>query len=75
MACFQKGGTGVTPVKSGVAPDFAGGYGTRLIGQIWSRRADHNGFERDARNGRPEARATTNASRQNFYLPPAAASP
>jgi hypothetical protein len=52
------GGTGVAPVKSGVAPDF-----------VWSQPLPHQarwssdddafpGFGRDARNNRPEACAT-----------------
>ena len=48
------GGTGVPPVKSGVAPDFAGKV------RLWLRDVPEQSFAaggsgRDARNDRPEA--------------------
>jgi hypothetical protein len=52
MACFHNGGTGVTPVKSGVAPDFVGRRCLRMDvrqGVNWGRPA---GSGRHARNNR-----------------------
>ena len=52
------GGTGVTPVKSGVAPDFVGRRGLRVdVGQE-DNCVRLAGFGRDARNNRLEACAT-----------------
>jgi hypothetical protein len=57
-ACFENGGTGVSPVKSGVAPDFVKGHPLLVIRRNQSQATSRNGFGRDARNHRPEACAT-----------------
>jgi hypothetical protein len=51
------GGTGVTPVKSGVAPDFARTGTVRIVSRLQSGRVPHD-FGRDARNYRLEAGST-----------------
>ena len=57
-SAFQIGGTGVAPVKSGVPPDFVRCHPLLVYCRNQSQFTSHNGFERDARNNRPEACAT-----------------
>jgi len=53
------GGTGVAPVKSGVAPDFVVALSMARRWKIAEcGRSSREGFGRDARNDRPEACAT-----------------
>ena len=56
--CFQNGGTGVSPVKSGVSPDFVRNRPALVVRRTLSQSTTRNGFGRDARNDRPEACAT-----------------
>jgi hypothetical protein len=59
------GGTGVAPVKSGVAPDFIVALSMARRRKIAEcGRSSCDGFGRDARNHRPEACAT----RHSFYI-------
>ena len=55
---FWKGGTGVTPVKSGVAPDLIQHRPTPVVRTNHSQSTSPDGFGRDAQNNRPEACAT-----------------
>jgi len=55
---FRKGGTGVTPVKSGVAPDFVNDRPPLVDRTNQSQSTSPDGFGRDAQNNRPEACAT-----------------
>ena len=55
---FRDGGTGVEPVKSGVAPDFVGRRGLRGDARQEGNCGRPAGFGRDARNHRLEACAT-----------------
>jgi hypothetical protein len=61
--CRAPGGTGVAPVKSGVAPDFGGQRS--LAGDSLPPRPilSPAGFGRDARNHGPEARATQRSAK------------
>jgi hypothetical protein len=52
------GGTGVAPVKSGVAPDFVGRRWLRVDVRRKENCGRPAGFGRDARNHRLEACAT-----------------
>jgi len=53
------GGTGVAPVKSGIAPDFVVALSMARTWKIAEcGRSSCDGFGRDARNRRPEACAT-----------------
>src|ERR1022692_4383450 len=54
-ACFQSGGTGVSPVKCGVAPDFVGRRPQQMAWKNQSPATSRPGFGRGARNHRPEA--------------------
>jgi hypothetical protein len=54
---FQIGGTGVAPVKSGVAPDFGRGRSQR-VNRKQTLAMSPAGFGRDAQNNWPEASAT-----------------
>jgi hypothetical protein len=56
-AAFLNGGTGVAPVKSGVAPDFVSGR-SQLVNRKQIPAMSPAGFGRDAQNNRPEACAT-----------------
>jgi hypothetical protein len=58
VSMLLSGGTGVTPVKSGVTPNFVGGDGVLVHWQWRRNRSPANGFGRDARNNRPEACST-----------------
>jgi hypothetical protein len=55
---FRDGGTGVAPVKSGVAPDFVNHRPTRVVRTNQNQSTSPDGFGRDAQNNRPEACAT-----------------
>ena len=55
---FWNGGTGVTPVKSGVTPDFVNHRPPRVVRTNQSQSTSPDGFGRDAQNNRPEACAT-----------------
>jgi hypothetical protein len=55
---FRKGGTGVTPVKSGVTPDFVKHRPPVVDRANQSQSTSPDGFGRDAQNNRPEACAT-----------------
>jgi hypothetical protein len=55
---FWKGGTGVAPVKSGVAPDFVSHRPPRVVRTNQGQSTSPDGFGRDVQNNRPEACAT-----------------
>jgi hypothetical protein len=55
---FRKGGTGVAPVKSGVAPDFVNDRSPLVDRTNQSQSTSPDGFGRNAQNNRPEACAT-----------------
>jgi hypothetical protein len=55
---LENGGTGVAPVKSGVAPDFVGRFSIPVARPRQDQFTFANGFGRDAQNDRPEACAT-----------------
>jgi hypothetical protein len=57
-AFFRNGGTGVAPVKSGVAPDFVNHRPPLVVRTIQNQSMSPDGFGRDAQNNRPEACAT-----------------
>jgi len=52
------GGTGVAPVKSGVAPDLVQDHSLLVKRKSQCQSTSPNGFGRDAQNDRPEACAT-----------------
>jgi hypothetical protein len=56
------GGTGVTPVKFGVTPDFVFDFDELSVNANQKLSMSSNGFGRDAQNDRPEACATQNMS-------------
>jgi hypothetical protein len=58
LARFRKGGTGVAPVKSGVAPDFGDPLSLSLIHANQSVVRSRYGSGRDARNYRRDACST-----------------
>ena len=55
---FLIGGTGVSPVKSGVPPDFLGCRPLLVVHGNKLERTSLDGFGRDTLNNRPEACAT-----------------
>jgi hypothetical protein len=58
MKLLQNGGTGVSPVKFGVPPNFVCCFHDFLVYANQNPFSTANGFGRDARNDRPEACAT-----------------
>jgi hypothetical protein len=73
--CFQIGSTGVTPVKSGVPPDFVRGWPLLFAPRIQGQPAFPYGFGRDARNNRPEVYATHRILKTNPGISTAEALP
>jgi hypothetical protein len=73
--CFQMGGTGVAPVKFGVAPDFVRGRPPLFARKIQGQPVFPNGFGRDARNNRPEACGTHRILKTHPEISPAEALP
>jgi hypothetical protein len=72
---FQIGGTGVAPVKSGVAPDFVRGRPPLFARKSQGQPVFPNDFGRDARNNRPEACATHRILKTCLGISPAEALP